>query len=439
MTTKFYLSNASPASSPTSGEHSTTLPVGTSNTSANFSSWKSLVASGQTAGTISVTGLTQTTQQSTALAGFCTGAVSAGTYGLGTWTIALGKLVEANASANAFARVVIYFWNPSGSSVRGFVYDGTTDLGTEWPTTAAGQVLTVVGVAVTASAGDLLCVEVWEVATQAMNGPYTFGFDYGGGTDVTAGSTTATGSYVQAPADIPVAVQYTQAVSATATGTASVVRQIGVVKSFTAAGTASVVRQVALTKTVTATGTATLVASRLYMQALSAVATGAATVQRSVGLVRSATATGTATVARSIGKTVTATATGTASVVRSLSKTIAASATGTASVARSIGVVLAAAVATGSTTVRRSINLTATATATATATVQRSISLTLSTAATATASLLSTVLSIVVTVAATSVDTVRRLVTSTDTKAAVAASSDTANEPGSSDPTATHP
>lgn len=130
--------------------------------------------------------------------------LAAGTFGSGSWTIALG-LQESNNQANAFTMASIYFWN--GSSVVGFVYDSHTSIGGEWANIETGKVNTITGSNVTIADGDVLVIEFWRSATQAMATARTLTLFYDGATDPTDTTTTTdAASYLQAPADIPLFV-----------------------------------------------------------------------------------------------------------------------------------------------------------------------------------------------------------------------------------------
>ena len=120
-------------------------------------------------------------------------------------------------------------------------------------------------------------------------------------------------------------------VSATVTTTASIVRQIAKTVSATVTTTASIVKSVGKPISATVTTTATLTAFRQFLVALTATVTTSASIVKSVGKNLSATVTTTATVVRQIAKTLTATVTTTASVTKSVAKTLSATVTTTAS------------------------------------------------------------------------------------------------------------
>lgn len=153
------------------------------------------------------TSIAQTTDGTTTAetgyhARFTSNALQAGTYGSGTWTMAMA-ISESNANSNFFLGFSIYIWNPAGS-VRGFIYDATTAIGTEPGTSEAGEVNNITGSNVTASEGDFLVLEVWRTQTQAATMSYTNTIFFDGTTDPTdGGATSDAAAYIQAPADIP--------------------------------------------------------------------------------------------------------------------------------------------------------------------------------------------------------------------------------------------
>jgi hypothetical protein len=210
MTQKFYLRDLTAADPPSAGEKSTAHPkftigannaTGTQETRAldasigasNFSHDKSSDATVST--------------RSNYMGRFTSAALAAQTFGSGTWTLAI-ELSEANVNADSFLACSVYVWRPSSSSVVGFIYDNTADLGTEWGSSRTGKVQTFTGADITCLENDVLVVEVWrqtDATGQAMATAYTQSIFFNGGTDVTVGSTAAGGSYLQAPADVAMA------------------------------------------------------------------------------------------------------------------------------------------------------------------------------------------------------------------------------------------
>lgn len=199
--------------------------------------------------------------------------------------------------------------------------------------------------------------------------------------------------------------------TATATGTASIVRAIGLVRSASSTATASIIRR--LSKTVSASSTAavslirsvqknlsasssssaTLAAIKVQFKALSATSTATASMIRRTGLVRSASATGTASIARVLAalRTLGATSSATASLVRGIAKTFSANSSATASIATQLisGMIFKTLSATSSATATmvRQIGLVRAASSSATATLVRRVARTLSASSAGSASL----------------------------------------------------
>lgn len=114
---------------------------------------------------------------------------------------------EANAAANSFTIASIYIWRPSTSAVVGFIYDSDTALGVEWATTEDGQVLSPAGASLAVLAGDVLVIEFWRHATQAMAAVYTQTLFFDGTTDVVDATTADAASYLESPAVLNFQVQ----------------------------------------------------------------------------------------------------------------------------------------------------------------------------------------------------------------------------------------
>lgn len=170
-------------------EKSTTLPVGTLDD--NGFAAKDL---SRTAGSVETSyagaSLAQTAQQSQYFTKWISeGLVGVTSLAANTWSVRL-KASEGNGAANAFVRVSIYVLT-SADAVRGFVYDGTADLGAE--VSGAAQDYTVSGSAVSSIVDtDRLVVEVWLVASQTMATAYTNTVFYDSAAD----------SYIETPENI---------------------------------------------------------------------------------------------------------------------------------------------------------------------------------------------------------------------------------------------
>lgn len=146
--------------------------------------------------------LAQTGRQSTFMthAWFRLGAqtISAGTWGLGT------AVLTSNTAANTFFAVSIYVWRPSTSSVVGYIYDSTTELGNEWrgDFTAESRLISFSGNSVTAANGDTLIFEIWATAAQGAATSYTNWMFYDAATstsDFSADGQTDLSSWIDSP------------------------------------------------------------------------------------------------------------------------------------------------------------------------------------------------------------------------------------------------
>lgn len=171
MATTLYCNEAAPTTSPTAGEKSSTLPVGGSNSDSGSGTERSLSTSrGSGQQTLNWTTAASTAQQSYYLRRFSSPALAAQTISSGSWSYYF-IAAESNAAANIYHRLSVYVWRPGTSSVVGFVYDATADLGVEVNNT--GQSGTFSGSSVTAQDGDILVCELWAVATASMATSYT--------------------------------------------------------------------------------------------------------------------------------------------------------------------------------------------------------------------------------------------------------------------------
>lgn len=182
---------------------------------------------------------------------------------------------------------------------------------------------------------------------------------------------------------------FTQAVDATVTTTASIVKQVNKLVTATVTSTASIQKQVGKLVTATVTSTASIVKS--VGKPLTATVTSTATLVVRVGKLMSATVTSTATIVRQAGKAMTATVTSAATVVKQIAKTVTATVTSTAAItANAIRALTITATVTTAATVTRTIGKALTATATTAATITRQIGKALTATATTTASIVAT-------------------------------------------------
>ncbi|EGP94726.1 Putative copper-binding protein, plastocyanin/azurin family protein [Nitrosarchaeum koreense MY1] len=202
--TRLYFRDVTAPVTPTAGEKSTALPVGTSNLNSGTTETRSLQSKiGTTQQTITIGDGTSTGHTDSYIARFSSYPLAAQTIGAGTWRIGVNA-AEANAGANAFFALSVYVWRPSTNSTVGYVYDSDTALSTEFGNNVAstkhGKVITFSGSSVTAQEGDVLVTEIWSHATTARSNVDTLTFYFGGTTLPSSGSTEAsTASYIDIP------------------------------------------------------------------------------------------------------------------------------------------------------------------------------------------------------------------------------------------------
>lgn len=204
MTTRLYCLGGSAlpaADAPTSGEKSTALPNGTANGTTPINRLMSPVKGTSLSGVLTTT-LAQTARQSGTAIRFISNRLAAQTISANTWTF-FSAADESNAAANAYTALSVYVWNPSGSSVRGFIYDNTAELGTEYATSMSAQSVTFSGSAVTAVEGDFLVCEWWYTSAQSMATAYTINHYFAGTDDTTTGTgNTSPATYLETPQDL---------------------------------------------------------------------------------------------------------------------------------------------------------------------------------------------------------------------------------------------
>lgn len=203
MATRLYFTDTARDAndSPSSGEKSTALPIGTSNGGTPTNLFMSTtIGTSQASTTIST--LAQTTQQSGVVRRWISNRLTAQTIDANTWTF-FSAAAEDNAQANAFTSLSVYVWNPGNSSVRGFVYDNSATLGTKYATSQSAQSVTFSGSAVTISDNDYLVAEWWYNATQGMTINYVVTQYWNGTNDTTTGTgNTSTATYLETPQNL---------------------------------------------------------------------------------------------------------------------------------------------------------------------------------------------------------------------------------------------
>jgi len=201
--TKLYLRGSTTPNSPTNGEKSTALPVGTftGNSGDGFENLSLSTTKGSSQTSKTISSLIQLTHQDMYPARFSSQSLAAQTFSAGTWTLALATS-ESDANAESQTVGSIYVYRPTTASVVGYIYDSDTALGVEYSTTEDGQVVTVSGSSVTSQDGDILVFEYWIHATQLISLGYTNTLYFDGTTDVVDSTSSDAASYIQAPISI---------------------------------------------------------------------------------------------------------------------------------------------------------------------------------------------------------------------------------------------
>jgi hypothetical protein len=184
-------------------EKSTALPVGTNNPLGTAAVKDLSTTKGSLQTSLNNSTFGQTTDQDGYWGKWLSPALAASSISANTWTIALA-VSETNSLANAFLIASIYVLT-AADTVRGFIYDSHTALGTEFGaggtvTTEDGIVVTVAGAAVAGVVStDVIAFEAWTHAVQGMATSYNQILYYDGATDVTDTTTTDAASYIETP------------------------------------------------------------------------------------------------------------------------------------------------------------------------------------------------------------------------------------------------
>lgn len=169
-------------------------------------------------------------------------------------------------------------------------------------------------------------------------------------------------SYIPSPSMsmLPIILQglRRQTLTATSTGTPSIVKLVNKILATSSTGTATLVKLVNKITSVTSTGSATLTKVMIFLRStLSVTSTGTPTTVRLVNKTMAVTSTTVAAITRVVQKVISAASGGTSSIIKLVSKTLAATSTGTATMVRVTSKVLAA-TSTGAATMVRLINKT---------------------------------------------------------------------------------
>jgi hypothetical protein len=206
MATKLYLRNTQTISHPAAldgatAKLSTAFPAGTDRT--DTAALAAAVFDLSTTAGTAQTSRGTTTGTATALTSgrintWVSATLDAQTIAAATWTLGLAGQ-ESNASADYFVAGSLYVVTPSGT-VRGYIYDAATQLGTELATTEQGRVVTVSGSSVAATSGDQLVFEWWNTGTQSTTTNRQITAFWDGATDpVDATTATDAASYISCP------------------------------------------------------------------------------------------------------------------------------------------------------------------------------------------------------------------------------------------------
>ena len=205
MASKFYLRNYVPNIIISDGTKSMALTMTSGNNGSGdnedlaLSYFKTTSASHQQ----NIMTLANTNPQYIYVSRYQSPGLRAQTIDANTWTIGI-CCGEANDDMNMYFLPCLYVYDVTGAAVRGYIYDSTTALGSElsYSTATCGIVVTLSGSAVTVTAGDILCLEVWGYTAGTAGTSRNFYHYIGGATDPTAGSSyTGGGSYISTPQD----------------------------------------------------------------------------------------------------------------------------------------------------------------------------------------------------------------------------------------------
>lgn len=202
--TRFYLQAYPPPETyrPAGGDLSAALPVGTLNSTAGADGVLSTIIGQVEQDPIGYSALAQTPRQDAYIGRFIIeSSLPALTVAANTWTFAF-QAAEPDANANVFLALSLYIYRPSTTSVVGYVYDGGTALGSEWPLTRGPQIVTFSGSAVATNNGDVLILEVWTTAAQAVASSYSSSFYYGGTADIQDGVIDDAATYLETPQNL---------------------------------------------------------------------------------------------------------------------------------------------------------------------------------------------------------------------------------------------
>jgi len=197
---RFYLRASINPSTPTNGEKSTALPVGTfsGNSGDGFENLLLSTTKGSSQTSKTITSALSLLHQDMYLVRFSTPSLAAQTISANTWTLAVA-VQESDTNAQSQTIASIYVYRPSTGATVGYVYDSDTALGVEFTTSEDGQVYSLAGSSVTAQDGDILVFEYWVHATQLLGLGYVNTLYFDGTTDVLDSTTSDAASYLSTP------------------------------------------------------------------------------------------------------------------------------------------------------------------------------------------------------------------------------------------------
>ncbi len=198
---RLYLHNTSAIShhaSLNSATKSTALPIGTNKGQATSTALDMTTSIGASEVSDVFTTGTSAAQTSGVIRKWVSNVLGGANISAQNWTVAI-SVSEDNAAANYFLCLSIYVMKSDGT-VRGYIYDASTALGAEFPTSSTAYVKTVAGAAVTGVVNtDQLVVEVWGQGTQTGTTSRTITFKWDGTSVVADGvGTFDMAAYIEA-------------------------------------------------------------------------------------------------------------------------------------------------------------------------------------------------------------------------------------------------
>jgi hypothetical protein len=189
MATRFYFRDVISDYAPTAGTKSLVLPDGTDNSLTVNDDQSLLLIQGSSDTTVSINTLAQTTRQSGRFARFTSNILESQTIAANTWDFTLRNRAS-NSAAAAYKAGSIYVWRPSTSTVVGYIYDSSNEIGPVWTTNFTNDSTNITGSSVVVETGDVLVIEVWYTAAQTKAKTYSNEIQYN------------LSSYIETPQDL---------------------------------------------------------------------------------------------------------------------------------------------------------------------------------------------------------------------------------------------